>query len=476
MLKNTRFFVMDVLAMLLGIQLKANPTKNQKLILSQWMGCSRLIWNAKCEEERYYSTFARKYCPIGTYAPIDQTTSQFKHKLLTPWLYNCPSQILRNSASNWYQTYQQFIKGSCGKPRRKPKSDAGSIHLTRELFKFEVGMDGVRRLFIGSKTNNIGYLSFKTHRDFELPNSIYIKKARGRYTVSFCYDNQDEIQQLTDNEHLAYLHGASEDYLNQCVIGIDRGVAIPAQVGDSSFDFTDGQKKHQRKAEKYIKRLQRRLSKQSKGSNRRQKVKRRIANYHAMSANIRRDFCHKTSRALVDSPSRVFVFEDLKTSTMTKRAKPKQDDNGQFISNRAKQKSGLNKAILSKGWHQFELFTKYKAHQAGKAVFKVPAAFTSQECANCGYTHPNNRQSQSSFHCGCCGHVDNADRNASLVIKKRAIKLLLDTGTVLSARGVLTLSDKGRGAKGKTGIGSLVHASGDEPSKKKRTVSTKVAA
>ena len=143
--------------------------------------------------------------------------------------------------------------------------------------------------------------------------------------MSFCYDNQDHIQQLTDNEHLAYLQGASEHYLDQYVEGIDRGVAIPAQAGDSSFDFTDGQKKHQRKAEKYIK---------------------------------------------------------------------------------------------------LELFTKYKAHQAGKAVFKVPAAFTSQECANCGYTHPNNRKSQSSFHCGCCDHVDNADRNASLVIKKRAIKLL----------------------------------------------------
>ena len=144
--------------------------------------------------------------------------------------------------------------------------------------------------------------------------------------------------------------------------------------------------------------------------------------------------------------------------------------------NRAKQKSGLNKAILSKGWYDLELFTRYKANQAGKAVFKVPAAYTSQECANCGYTHPDNRQSQSSFHCGCCGHVDNADRNASLVIKKRAIKLLLDTGTVLSARGVLTSADKGRGAKGKTRMGSPVHASGDEPSKKKRTASTKVAA
>ena len=96
--------------MLLGIRLKANPTNQQKLILSQWMGCARFIWNAKCEEERYYSTFARKYYPIGTYAPIDQQTSQFKNKEISPWLYDCPSQIIRNSAANWYHTYQQFMK------------------------------------------------------------------------------------------------------------------------------------------------------------------------------------------------------------------------------------------------------------------------------------------------------------------------------------------------------------------------------
>ena len=45
------------------------------------------------------------------------------------------------------------------------------------------------------------------------------------------------ISQLTDDEHLAYLQGASEHYLNQHVIGIDRGVAIPAQAGETSFDF-----------------------------------------------------------------------------------------------------------------------------------------------------------------------------------------------------------------------------------------------
>jgi len=47
--------------MLTGIRLQANPTKKQKLILNQWMGCARFIWNAKCKEEAYYNTFAKKY-------------------------------------------------------------------------------------------------------------------------------------------------------------------------------------------------------------------------------------------------------------------------------------------------------------------------------------------------------------------------------------------------------------------------------
>src|SRR3990167_3859247 len=175
--------------MLLGIQFKANPTLHQRRVLSQWMGCARLIWNAKCDEERYYGTFARKYYPIGTYAPIDQTTAQFKDSVLTPWLSECPSQILRNSAVNWYQTFQKFMKGRCGKPKRKPKSAGGSIHLTRELFQFLKGTDGVTRLFIGSKRNHMGHLSFKIHRAFQVPQSLYIKKERGRYTISFCYEN-----------------------------------------------------------------------------------------------------------------------------------------------------------------------------------------------------------------------------------------------------------------------------------------------
>lgn len=339
-------------SLLTGIKLRANPTSNQKLVLSQWMGCARSIWNAKVDEERYYRTFARKYYPIGTYAPLDQKTSQFKSKELSPWLYQCPSQILRNSAVNWYQTYQKFMKGACGRPKRKPKTDKGSIYLTREVFHFDRCEDGNLRLFIGTKTNNIGYLSFKAHRKFEIPNSLYVRKERGQYTVSFCYENgKNEVELSSNAEHLAFLQGSTKEYLEESVIGVDRGVAIPAHAGSMTFDFCDNQKKKMTKVDRYIKRLQRKLARQTKGSNRRNKTKHRIATHHAKKANIRNDFAHKTSRSLVDSQAKVIVFEALSTSRMTRKPKAKQNEQGRYVSNKAKQKAGLNKSILNVGWH-----------------------------------------------------------------------------------------------------------------------------
>jgi putative transposase len=437
--------------LLKGIKFKATPSSELKIILSQWMGCARVIYNAKCDEEKYLSTFARKYLSVGTYAPVDQKYSHYKSEL-TPWLSECPSQVLRNSAVNWYSTYQKFLKGQCGKPKRKVKTDSGSCQLTRELFRFRQDLDGVTRLYIGTVKNEIGYLPVKFHKKFwrmknaVLPASIRIKKVRGNYTVSFCYENGiSDADLFDDKEHLAHLKESSFEFLNKFTLGIDRGVTRPVQAGDSIYDFTSTQKRKKLTHEVYVKRLQRRLARQKKGSNRYKKTKHRMGNRYAAVANIRQDFCHKTSRSIVDGKEKVFIFEDLKTKNMTKSAKGSIDNPGRNV----KQKSGLNKVILDKSWHQLETFTKYKSKRAGKAFFKVSAKHTSQECAACSHIHPDNRTTQSEFRCGSCGHTDNADRNAALVIKKRAILLIQDSGTELSDRGVL-VSDRGRGARRKS--------------------------
>ena len=153
---------------------------------------------------------------------------------------------------------------------------------------------------------------------------------------------------------------------------------------------------------------------------------------------------------------------------MTRKPKAKNDRSGKFISNKAKQKAGLNKAILNVGWHYLETYTRYKAAKAGKVVFKVPAPFTSQECADCGHTHPDNRKTQELFSCGSCGHVNNADRNASIVIKKRAINLFLHSGTELVGKGIPVLT-KGRGAIRKTGKCKHSPASGSTALKRPGT-------
>lgn len=432
--------------MLTGVKFKANPTKAQKEILSQWMGCARVIWNAKCQEERYYSTFARKYRAIGTFAPIDQKYSHFKSRELTSYLYECPSQILRNSATNWYETFSKYKRKLCGKPRFKPKTDKGSVHLTRELFSLVTCKDGVVRLKLGTQKFDLGFLSFKKHKDFKEPKSIYIKRECGEYHISFCYENVSKNDTLKKDEkaHLNNLKRRSEVFLNRYTIGIDRGIKIAIQASnDTAYDFTENQSKNLSKHKKKIKYLQRCLAKQkNKQSNHRKRTKQRLSKAYCKIKNIRRDLCHTASDRIIKSHAKIIILENLKTVNMTKSAKGTIESPGKNV----KAKSGLNREILNKGWHLFESFLQYKALKAGKVVFKVPAPYTSQTCAKCDHTNPANRKTQSRFECVSCGHIDNADKNASCVIRNRAIKLIKDSETELVGKGIPTLSATGRGA------------------------------
>ena len=43
----------------------------------------------------------------------------------------------------------------------------------------------------------------------------------------------------------------------------------------------------------------------------------------------------------------------------------------------------------------------------------------------CGHTHPDNRPTQAGFVCQCCGHTENADFNASKVIRRRGANLIV---------------------------------------------------
>lgn len=423
--------------MLTGIRYKAYPTAEQAKTLSQWIGCARVIWNAKCDEDKYLRTFALKYLPVGTFPDINKQYAHFKSDE-TAWLKKCPSQLLRNSATIWYDTYQTFLKGGGGRPRRKPRDRGNYLWVTRELFRIEE-IDGRWLLHIGSKTNTIGVLPVRWHKKpRRKPNSVWIKVENGRWSVSFSYEGgKDESRLSSLDEHLAWLRDASEAELEERVVGLDRGIARPVQTPDRFFKPDERASLKQKKREAHIKRYQRRLARQKKGSKKHKLTKARIAKLHRKTKCVREDFLHKTTHALVRDSS-VIALEDLKLKNMTRRSKAKQcPQTGKWLRNGAAAKSGLNRSLLGVGLYKLEVFLKYKMERANKPLFKVSAYNTSRECAACGHTHEANRASQATFHCQSCGHTDNADRNAACVIKKRAIVLIKDSGTELSEKGVL---------------------------------------
>lgn len=79
----------------------------------------------------------------------------------------------------------------------------------------------------------------------------------------------------------------------------------------------------------------------------------------------------------------------------------------------------------------------YKAERLGlPAPIEVPAAYTSQTCAVCGHKDPANRPRkdekgkaiQDVFKCVACGHVENADSNASRIIALRGLHQIANGG------------------------------------------------
>src|SRR5690606_10932092 len=103
------------------------------------------------------------------------------------------------------------------------------------------------------------------------------------------------------------------------------------------------------------------------------------------------------------------VVEDLRTKNMTASAKGTVEQPGQNV----RQKAGLNRAILAKGWGKLLTALEHKARYNGSRILRVPPAFTSQTCHACGHCAPDNRESQAVFRCRACGHQDNADVNAA---------------------------------------------------------------
>jgi putative transposase len=198
-------------------------------------------------------------------------------------------------------------------------------------------------------------------------------------------------------------------------IGIDVGVARYLTTSDGEIIPNPG---FLAAAQEAIADLQRRKARARPGSGNRQRIRRRLAREWRKVRNRRRDFHHKTARALVDTCDAIGV-ERLRTANMTRRPKPKPDPGqaGAYLASGAAAKAGLNKAVLDAGWAQFNRILAGKAEEAGRPVILVNPAGTSFGCHQCG--RRCTRPRQDTVICPVHGPMD-ADVNGARNVYARA--------------------------------------------------------
>ncbi len=205
-----------------------------------------------------------------------------------------------------------------------------------------------------------------------------VRKANGYY-CQFCVD-VDNLNPL-------------EPTGNQ--VGLD--VGLEYFYSDSNGNHVENPR-FLRKSEIDIKRVQRRIYKHKKGSNRRRKSRKVYARKHLRVSRQRTEFVKREALTLIQSNDLV-AYEDLKVKNMVR--------NHRFA-----------KSISDAAWSQFRQWIEYFADKHNRQAIAVKPHNTSQLCSNCGVKVK--KELKTRIHRCDCGCVLQRDVNAAINILEKA--------------------------------------------------------
>lgn len=344
-----------------ALKTRIYPTDGQKALIEKTFGCVRFIYNDLLTKQ--IELYAQEKRIAFKYEMQLDITKTKKGK---DWLYEVDSRALVVAACDLELAYKKYFRGA-GFPKYRSKRSAKQSYSTTQTIRVETHYVRVPR---------IGKIrAYERLDDTIKPNKITISRKAGLYFASIEYN--DGKEQTEPN--------------GKPSVGIDLGVKDLATLSDGTKIPNP---RHIKRCEKKIKHLQRELCRKTKGSNRYNEAKEKLARAQLDLANCRKDYLHKATTMITKSYGYVAI-ENLAVSNLVKN-------------------HNLAKAIYDCGWYEFRRQLEYKAKWYGSEV-KVIGRFepSSKTCSNCGSINQGLKLSCRTWTCKACGTTHDRDVNAA---------------------------------------------------------------
>jgi len=359
--------------MLVAHKIELRPTKKQANYLYQACGSRRFAYNQLLAN---FSKEGMKWNKKEAQEYIKYLRASFD------FLQLFSTRVVRNTVDDLDNAYKKFFKKQGGFPKFAKKNVNESFSI-REKEKIKVNG---RKLKFEKLPKDLKEIKMREFIRFEgIVKQVTISLRAGKWFASFLVETTDIEKQKPSFSS----------------VGVDLGIKTLAVLSDGR-EFPAHKSYRVREAK--LRKLNKKLSRQIKNSSNWEITKKKIQRLHYFVSESRKQALHELTSWLSKNYTDIAI-EDLNVAGMVKNRR-------------------LSKSIIDSGFGMFKEQMKYKCEMYGSNLKIIDRWFPSSKlCSNCGHKKDELKLSERIYKCSECGLSIDRDLNASINIKKEALKL-----------------------------------------------------